>query len=169
MGAIVTAFIFIYLLLISINKSLSKKKKQSALTENFSKNTLVFSIYFLLVAAFFKIAKEVYNCGWGYIAPFLGIVSLLLIYPYSLRILGMFKKMKIAETVLLFVVVLIISFQTVAEILFMDPNKTTVTFVDILSFIIVTAIATVPVMGIALFIDSRTEKRFEEGEKNEEE
>ena len=75
--------------------------------------------------------------------------------------------MKIAEYVLLLFVVFVITFQTVAEVMFMELHKSTLTFTDILAFIIAMIIVLVPVLEITLFVDNHTKRRFLGGEKVE--
>lgn len=169
LGAIITSFLFVYALLVIINRNFSKKKKQTPLSQNFIENTLMFSIYLLLVTVLLEIFERAYAYSFENLTLIIGFIILVLIYPYSARILPMFKKFKIAEIVLLFIIVFIVTLQSTAEIIFMKLDKTTINFIDVLTFIIAMAIIAVPILEIALFIDKRAENRFSEGEKNEKE
>ena len=167
LGAIITLASFIYMLLIIINNKLSKRKIRSAFSENFINNALVFGIYCILVVALLKIFAEEYEYVPESITLDVGFIALLFVFPYASRILTMLKKMKIAEYVLLLFVVFVITFQTVAEVMFMELHKSTVTFTDILAFIIAMIIVLVPVLEITLFVDNHTKRRFLGGEKVE--
>ena len=132
-------------------------------------NLNVFIIYFLLILFLLEILEREYAYIPEKITLIIGFFVLLLIFPYSSRVLPMFKKLKIAEILLLLAVAFIIAFQTVAEIIFMPLYKTTISFIDILTFVITMAIVAVPILEITLFIDKRTQNRFGGGEKIEKE
>lgn len=166
-GAIITLTSFIYMLLVIIKNKLSKRKIKSAFSENFINNALVFGVYCVLVAALLRIFAEEYEYVPESITLDVGFIALLFVFPYASRILTMLKKMKIAEYVLLLFVVFVITFQTVAEVMFMELHKSTVTFTDILAFIIAMIIVLVPVLEITLFVDNHTKRRFLGGEKVE--
>ena len=168
-GAIITVFLFVYMLLVTLKRNIAKRKKQTAFSQNFTLNTVVFSIYLFLVTVLIEMFEKTYACSFQATTIGLVFIVLLLFYPYAFRILPMFKKLKIAEIVLLFVVIFIITFQIIAEIVFMQFDKTTVNFIDLLTFAIAMAVFTVPVLEIVLFIDNRTENRFAGGEKIEKE
>lgn len=132
-------------------------------------NLNVFTVYFLLASVFFKTLGEIYGITLPGVALFAVFAASLLLYPYAYRTLTMFKKMKIAEIILLFFVVFVVSFQTTAEIIFMKLDKVSVGFLDILTFIMAMALVAVPILQITLLIDKRTQKRFLGGEKIEKE
>ncbi len=167
LGATITVFFFVYQLLVIINQRCLKRKKQTAISQNFIENSFVFSIYFLLINIFLRMLETQYTYIPENITLNVGFFVLLLIFPYSSRVFPMFKKLKIAEIILLFVVVFIVTFQTTAEIIFMELDKTTISFIDISTFIIAMAIVAVPILEITLFIDKRTQNRFGGGEKIE--
>jgi len=168
-GATLTVSSFLYMLLSIINKRLAGRKKQSYITKNFISNTFIFSIYLFLVNLFLDILEHKYDYTPEEITLSIGFLLLVLIYPYSSRIIPMFRRFKILETVLLLVIVLIVTFQSTAEILFIGLDKTSVSFTDILTFIIAMIIAAVPILELTLFIDKHTQNRFSEGETIEKE
>ena len=168
-GSIITLSSFLYVALVIVKKRLEKRKNQSYLTKNFVWNTFIFSIYLLLVNIFLETLEKAYGYSPEDITLKIGFIILLLIYPYTSRVLPMFKRFKIAEAVLLFVIVFLVTFQSTAEIFFMSLDKSSVNATDILSFAIAMIIVAVPILELTLFIDKHTQNRFWEGEKNEKE
>ena len=168
-GAIITISFFAYQLIVLMNKSFSKRKKKSAITKYFIENTLVFSIFLLLVDYLLDTLKETYKYTFEDITLDVGFIVLLLIYPYCSRIFPMLKKMKVLEILLLVFVSFVVAFQSVAQMIFMKLHNLTIGFSDILTFIIAMVVVAVPILEIALFVDKRTTKRFWGGEKIEKE
>ena len=168
LGAVTTVFTFAYQLLVIIDRT-AKKRKRSLLTEKFADNILVFGIYCLLVTLLLEIFERVYDFSLLDITRVIGFFLLLALYPSCHRIIPMLRRLRVAEIILFLAVTFIITFQTVSEIIFMDIEKVTVGFIDIITFIIAMAVVAVPILEIILFVDKRTQKRFVGGEKNEEE
>ena len=159
-GATIVLWFALKVLFLAVCKSSKKKGSKCA-------NLNVFCIYALLVCSLLKLFNSQYGITFGGSALFIGVIVLLL-YPLASEVLPMFRKLKVAEIVLLFFIVFLITFQTIAEPIFMGMDKTKVEFLDVLTLIIAMAVAMVPVLEITLLIDKHTQNRFG-GEKDAEE
>ena len=168
-GAMLSVFFFVYQSLTIVKHNFARRKKETAFAKFFIDNCFIFSICFLLTVVLFEILEKQYNYIPENITVFVGFLMLLIVFPCSHRLLLLFKKIKIAEILLLILVSFIIAFQTVSEIIFMPLDKISISFVDVFTFIIAAALVTVFVLTIMLFIDKHTQKRFEEGGKVEKE
>ena len=169
LGALVTLMFFVYQLIVLLDRTLKIKKKQNYLARNFLDNTLVFGSFFLALLVLLEIFERVYDYALLDMTAVIGCFVLILIYPYSSRIIPMLRKLKALEIVLLVAVTFTVTFQTVAEFMFMDLDKITLGFIDVFAFILAMAVVAVPILEITLFIDNRTQKRFAGGVENEKE
>ena len=159
-GATIVLWFALKVLFLVVCKSSKRKDSKCA-------NLNVFCIYALLVCSLLKLFNSQYGIMFGGSALFIGVIVLFL-YPLASEVLPMFRKLKVAEIVLLFFIVFLITFQTIAEPIFMGMDKTKVEFLDVLTLIIAMAVAMVPVLEITLLIDKHTQNRFG-GEKDAEE
>ena len=169
LGAFVTVFSFVYMLLAAINRRFIRRKTQSSFSRNFTVNAMGFSIYLLLSILLMKTLKKEYAYSFSDITIFAVGIVFILLSLHSFRIVSMLRKLKIAEILLLVLVDFIVTLQIFAEIMFMKLDKVAVNFIDVLTFAIAMVLVAAIIIGMILLVDKLTKNRFEGGEKIEKE